>query len=535
MTNFEIIEKLKNKDLTKYENLSALFDFCLIVIEEERELALSTCKFVKNKAGKLASDVRFFELYNKCLLMLAPYDFDSYLLYIEKDREPQKRFYLPRRKTLKVVVDDLQDLEDGVIEFLGVSLPTRTGKSTLCIFYMTWQMGKYPNMANLMSGHSGKLTKGFYGEALNIIKNPEYLWADVFPTVKIERISAEDESINLGDYSRFPTLTCRSIGGTLTGAVEAANLLYTDDLIEDREESLNPLRLENKYQAYLNQLLDRKKDGCKELMVGTRWNIGDPLGRIEAQYKHDPKYRFRKIPALNENNESNFVYDYGVGFTTKHYLDLKEKLDKNEWMAKYQQAPFVREGLLFPADELNYYNGTLPGVEADRRLFACDVAWGGGDSLSMPICYQYGDNYYIHDVVFNRGDKEVTRPIVVGKIKQHKLQMGRFEANNGGDEYADKVDELLRADGYICNISHRKAPSNQGKMSRIIQFAPEIKRFYFIDDKHASKEYRDFMAELTTTVQTGKNEHDDAADSLAQLVNFIQHGGNKVEIFKRPF
>ena len=534
MTNQEIIEKLKKSDLSVYQNLNMLFEICLNVLDSDQSLAIKTCKFVKNEAAIRSTDMKFFDLYNKCLLFLAPYCFDEYLLYIEKDREPQKRFYLPRRKTLKIVVDDLQDLEDGAIDLLGVSLPPRVGKSTLCIFFMTWQMGKYPNKANLMSGHSDKLTKGFYGEALNIIKNPEYRWADVFPGCKIERTSADDEAVNLNDYSRFPTLTCRSVGGTLTGAVEAENLLYSDDLIEDREESLNPLRLENKYQAYLNQLLDRKKDGCKELMVGTRWNIGDPLGRIEAQYKNNPRYRFRKIPALNEKNESNFVYDYGLGFSTEYYLDYKEKLDKNEWMAKYQQSPYVREGLLFPADELNYYNGTLPGIEADRKLFACDVAWGGGDSLSMPICYQFGEDGYIHDVVFNRGDKEVTRPVVVGRIMQHKLHMGRFEANNGGDEYADKVDELLKEKGYRCNISHRKAPSNQAKMSRIIQYAPEIKRLYFIQDKHASQEYRDFMSELTMTVQTGKNEHDDAADSMAQLVNYMDNGGGQVRIFQRP-
>lgn len=534
MDNVSLIEKLKQSDLTKYENLDMLLQVCINILDTDRELAIKTGKFVKNKAAQQASNVKFFELYNRCLLMLAPYCFDEYLLYIEKDREPTKRFYLPRRKTLKVVVDDLQDLEDRVLDLLGVSLPPRVGKSTLCIFFMTWQMGKYPNLANLMSGHSDKLTKGFYGEALNIIKNPEYLWHDVFPGCKIEKTSADDEAINLNDYSRFPSLTCRSVGGTLTGAVEAANLLYSDDLIEDREESLNPARLESKYQAYLNQLLDRKKDGAKELMVGTRWNVGDPLGRIEAQYRDNPRYRFRKIPALNENDESNFVYEYGLGFSTEYYRDYREKLDKNEWMAKYQQAPFIREGLLFPSDELNYYNGTLPGVESDRRLFACDVAWGGGDSLSMPLCYVYDGVGYIHDIIFNQGDKEITRPIVVGRIKQHSMQMGRFEANNGGDEYADKVSDILKTDDYKCNISHRKAPSNQAKMSRIIQYAPEIKRFYFIDDKHASPEYRKFMSELTTTVQVGKNEHDDAADSMAQLVAFMENGGGFVKVFKRP-
>ena len=101
-------------------------------------------------------------------------------------------------------------------------------------------------------------------------------------------------------------------------------------------------------------------------MVGTRWNVMDPLGRVETEKKNNPRYRFRKIPALNENGESNFDYDYGVGFSTKYYVDMKSRLDANEWQAKYQQNPFIREGILFPEDGLRYYNGILP--EGDSRV-----------------------------------------------------------------------------------------------------------------------------------------------------------------------
>ena len=73
--------------------------------------------------------------------------------------------------------------------------------------------------------------------------------------------------------------------------------------------------------------------------------------------------------------------------------------------------------MLFPEEELLYYNGVLPDGEPDRKVSVCDVAWGGGDSLSMPICYVYGEDGYVVDVVFNNGDKEVTRPIVIGKLK----------------------------------------------------------------------------------------------------------------------
>lgn len=532
----EVRERIEGRFSVKLAEMGYNCLECMRDLEEEGWI--EGCNWLKGVVKEHAREAGMYDLLGKCYKLLAKVQLDDYLIYLEWNRPPEKKFYLPRRHVLRVVVSDLQDLYEGKIDFLGISLPSRVGKSTLCIMFMTWVMGNRPSVANVMSGHSDKLTDGFYRELLSIITDDTtYTWGEIFAPITIVDKSAKNETIDLESAKRFPTMTCRSIGGTLTGAVEVGTggILYCDDLVEDLEESLSPSRLDAKYDAYLNQLKDRKKQGARELMVATRWNVFDPLGRIAAQYEGNEKYRFRVIPAVDEYGHSNFVYKYGLGFDDKYYADMKESIDDATWWAKYMGRPYIREGLLFPAGELQYYNGVLPDGEPDRVIAVCDTAWGGGDSLAMPFAYVYGNEVYIHDVIFNNGDKTVTRPIVVAKMKMHMPHQTRFEQNNGGDEYADVVDSQLRAQGIRLNITSKRAPSNQSKVSRIIMFAPEIKKFYFRDEKHRDREYNAYMNEVTMFVQTGKNKHDDAPDSLAMLADFMMNSTATMTFMKRPF
>lgn len=530
----------------EYRTLFDLLDVAKTAFEKENdtEWALKVTSYIKecctwaiqNSIEVLQMD----DLYWKTLKAEAPYHFESFLFYMEKNRRPEKRFYEPRKKTLGIVVQDLQDLEDGLLEFLGISLPPRVGKSTLCIFFLAWVIGRHPESHNAMSGHSGILADRFYRDVFKLTENEEYTFKEIFPEINLANKSSEKNELFYSATEAFATLTCRGIDGTWTGAVDISSdgYLYVDDMVRDRTESLSPIRLENRYQDYLNVLVDRKNDGSKELMVGTRWNVLDPLGRVEAENKNNPKYRFRKIPALNEKDESNFQYDYGVGFSTEYYRKMRDRLDRNEWMAKYQQMPFIREGLLFPLDELNYYNDVLPDGDCVTAA-ACDVAWGGGDSLSMPFGKLFGSTsdglIYIPDWIFNKGDKYVTKPLVVAKTLQHKPNMEKFEANNGGDEYAESIDTMLREQGFKTNITWAKASNQIGKMAKIIQYAPDIKRrFVFLKPELQPPEYKDAMEELGMFTQLGKNEHDDAPDGLTQLLQLLDGGMTKTEIIDSP-
>lgn len=558
------IEILKNsiqKSGITYDALLGIWEMCDQMIKEypeEREYCLNWLKYAEDTAHYYdinTGDVKYSELYWKIIKTKSYYDFESFIFHMEKNRKPQKKFYYPRKETLHVVVEDLQNLEDRVDgkKFYGLSQPSRTGKSTICIFFLAWIALKRPNSHSAMGGHSGILAKGFYKELLNLMTTPEYTYKELFdyfhpeyankpfPTDK----SADEFYITLGDPDRFATITCRGIDGTWTGAIDVSEdgYLYVDDLVRDREHSLSPQRMENTFQEYLNKMVDRKNDGARELMVGTLWNVLDPLERMRKEYEESKEYKFRKIPALNEDGESNFAYKIH-GFSTQYYLEMKERLDPAEWMAKFMQQPFVREGILFQPDELLYFNGILPDGDC-RRIGVVDVALGGGDYLSMPIGAEYENgDVYIYDWVFNNGVKEVTMPLVAGRIMGNGIRETRFEANQGGDLYCGWIDELLQKQGYKCSCTHKRASNMMEKKSKIIGYAGDIKRHYYFlrskkptkeeiesDNKYGikryyrTKEYNEAMKNLTTYVTIGNVEHDDAPDSIVQLEIF-REGGN---------
>ena len=535
-----IIKTILDDDMSIYQNQYDIWQLLCDMRDQVsfddkavRDYAMKVSKYTHEMAAyqaQVTGSGDSDDLYWKLLLLESPWEFESFLYYMEKNRPLHKQFYKPREKTLHVLTEELQALEDGKYKFLGISLPPRVGKSTLCIFFLSWIMGKRPNSHNAMSGHSGILADGFYGEILNLIGTEEYTWNEIFRGIRIQKKSADKKEINLDRPDRFATLTCRGIDGTWTGSVDisADGYLYVDDLVRDRMESLSPTRLESRYQDYLNVLVDRKNDGSKELMVGTMWNVLDPINRVKTDKKNDPMYHFVRIPALNENNESNFDYQCGVGFSTEYFKEVKSRLDNNEWMAKYQQKPYVREGLLFPEDELQYYNGVLP--EGDSRVVAAvDVAWGGGDSLSMPIGREYEDgSVYIFDWVFSKGKKEETLPIVTGQIMNNEIRQIRFEGNTGGDLYAQYINERLQEHNYKCSCTSKKAPSRISKIEKIIAYSGDIKRkYHFLSEEYRNADYQAAMEELCMFVTVGKNEHDDAADGITQLEMFIE-GGNAI-------
>lgn len=550
MTTFEEIFNYIKKQPEVVDHYSYCLDLCILTEKDNFELSHKQNKIMRQLLATNFKIIKNYskahEVYKKSLLFDAPHFFDEYLLYLEFDRKPSERFYQPRRKRLKQVVDALQELMLDELDELFVSEPPRVGKTTLLMLFVTWIIGKKPEASNLYSAFSDIITSAFYSGVLEILNDPvTYLWHDVFPNSKIASQNAKEETLNIDRNKRYPSLTCRSLYGTLNGACDCNGILIADDLIGGIEEALNKDRLDGAWYKVDNNLIPRAKESAKLAWLGTRWSVVDPAGRRMDLLKNDDRFKNRRckfinIPALDENDESNFDYAYGVGFSTDYYHQRRASFEKNNdtasWSAQYMGMPIEREGTLFLPEDFRYYNGQLPQNEPDRIFMPVDPAFGGGDFVSAPIIFQYDEDLYIQDVVYSNGAKNITQPLIASKVIKYQVQNMRVEANKSTEAYKEGIEEYLKKENYKCTITSKAAPNNISKVQRIFDKAPDIRdHMIFLEPSKRSKEYNQFMQNVFAFKIVGKNKNDDAPDSLSMGIEMFRYGNPKAEIFNRPF
>lgn len=501
------------------------------------------------RAGlKLAVDTRDFKtaeefdnLLFRSLLFCAPHYFDAYLQAVEYGKSLDKKFYLPRRHYLRQYVEGYQEVLEGKLDFLSISMPKRCGKSQLGINFTNMLSGKFPDRSTLMEGTGDDLVQSFYKGCLEYIQQPnDYHFYDIFPESKLVQTNADTKVINLLHKSRFPTVMCRSIDARQVGLSEATNLLYLDDCVEGREEAKNRQRLDDKWEVISGDIIGRAIEGTPIVICGTRYSLYDPIGHLQEEMrKQGKRCKIIETPALDPvTDESNFEYirEGRKVFTTQYFRDQREMLSAEQFESEFQQQPFEAKGILFPEASLNRYFELPVDREPDSIIAVCDTADKGADYCSMPIAAVYGDEVYIVDVVFDDSPPEVTKPECAKALMDNLVVAGTFESNNAGTYFARDVQQILTDRKYVCNIRTKRTISN--KQTRI-EFASDniIKHFYFKDPSLYARnsQYAMFMKQVTTYTRSGKVPHDDAPDSLSLLENELRGlVGAKVEVFKRP-
>ena len=93
------------------------------------------------------------EIVKKCYFLAGKHNFDDFMIAMEWNREPQARFWLPRRKVLEgkhhIATQIQAFMDDPDALFLGFSQPPGTGKTTIIKFLLAYIIGREPKSANM--------------------------------------------------------------------------------------------------------------------------------------------------------------------------------------------------------------------------------------------------------------------------------------------------------------------------------------------------------------------------------------------------
>ena len=546
LSNKQIIDLLLQSDLANKKNVLSLMSMSKEILHEDRILSRSVMEKARDISMNecVKGNVGFYDAYTDSLKYLAQdhYDFDAYMLFTEQNRDAHTRFYLPRRRLIKpLVVDHMQDLMDDKLDLLTVSLPPGTGKTTIEEMFISFVMGHYPNKPNLFSSFSGFMTRMFYDAVDNFIESNEYCWGDVFPDVKMESTNAKEETINLDRWQPFKTLTCRPINASLTGNTRCEGYLCVDDLVSGIEEALSKERLDKLFSKYGTDLKTRRKVGAKEIHLATRWSVHDVIGRLERQYEGNPRARFVAVPDIDPNTgRSNFEYDYGVGFTVKYFTDIAATMDEISYRCMFKSEPIEREGILYNNDALKRYlnlpmddEGNV--LKPDAIFSVCDTKDTGKDYNAHVCIKQYGNKYYLDDVVFKNIDPGTLDYLNADMIVRNKVQMSQFESNKEGSRTANEVERIVTDKGWFCHFT--KKYTTQNKETKIIINSPWVlEHVYFKDPSmyELQSDYANFIKFLCSWTQLGKNTHDDAPDVMAMVAIFVAEMlGGQVQVYNR--
>ena len=338
----------------------------------------------------------------------------------------------------------------------------------------------------------------------------------MFPEIKLKADKQNVKGWNLCEAKQVSYFG-GGVGGTIIG-FGASMLAMTDDLYKSLEEAMSDTINEKTWSWKQGTHDSRIEGNCCSIDIGTRWSATDVLGRIEEMGKYDDILR---VPALDENGET-FCEDV---HDTQYYQALKSETDEVIWEAEYMQNPIELKGLLFPKAQLNRFKlSDIQAQQPDGVIAACDVADQGDDDLCAPFGFTFGSKIFITNVVFTKDAIEVTEARLSQMILETQCDRIRIESNNGGRIFANSVKRILGKNK--CDIQTRQTTKN--KETRILMKSGYIRNdFYFLEEDEYQRggDYDRFMKALTAYKKEGGNKHDDAADGVTILAEFIESVG----------
>lgn len=442
--------------------------------------------------------------------------------------------FFKARPFLKEIAIAMQQIADGELHKLAVSLPPRAGKSYISSLYCAWMLGKYPTESVMRNTCTATLYNKLSYDTRDILKSEKF--QAVFPDVKISSDKSNVQGWNTNQSKQVGYFGA-GVGGTIIG-FGASKVAITDDLFRNMEDAMSET-IRDKTHSWKEATHDsRKEKGCAEIDIGTRWVRDDVIGKQSELGYYDKEII---IPALIENDQGELVSFCEAVMSTAEYIQKKERTTPEIWEAEYMQRPVDIKGRTF--ENLKWFSDIDAIREnSEGSLAYIDVADEGGDYLCALIGNVVNTDVYITDALYNKANTDVTIPECAKMLLDNGVRYARVETNGMGAiflkelrkeitrQFQARINQIKELDEK--GIEHNLKPyihepqligitNKTNKITRIIMNSSYVlRKFYFLKDQPG--EYGLFVRALQDFSKDGKNKNDDAPDATTGLAFMFQ-------------
>jgi phage terminase large subunit-like protein len=424
---------------------------------------------------------------------------------------------IPARHHL-LLIDALEEVEQGMLDVLIVTMPPGSAKSTYCsVAFPAWYIGRHPERCVIAASHTAELAERFGRRVRNIVGSPEHLRA--FP---LGGLSEDSTAAGRWDTKRGGEYFAAGVGGSVTG--RRADLAIIDDPVKSREDADSETIREKQWAWWRDDMSTRLKPGAATVLIMTRWHEQDLAGRMIADLKQSgQRVKVLSLPmeAMDNDPLGREIGDplWPEWFTSQMIENAKR--EPRTWSALYQQEPRPIGGGEFKIEWLSYFIQPPANI---NKIILVDPSSGKsrtrGDYTSMWVVGSGADgNDYVVDGLRDRLNLTERTDALFKLVRKHKpaavgyeqyglqADIEHIKTVQESQQYRFKIIELGGAVKKEDRI-RRLIPSFQ--QSRI--WMPQSMKRQMVDG-HIRDIMDDFKSEF---LSFPVGAHDDALDCLAR-------------------
>lgn len=247
----------------------------------------------------------------------------------------------------------LESVERGEDKRVIITIPPRHGKSMLCSTYFpAWFLGKNPAKQIITATYGQDLSDDFGRKVRDQLISPMH--HAIFPECVLDRRTTAANRLQTMQGGMYYGV---GSGGPVTG--RGGDLILCDDPVKNREEADSALMREKLYDWYRSVLYTRLMPGGAIVIIMTRWNEDDLIGRIVSEHQHE-NWKVVNLPAIDSDGKPLWPEAYDLASLNNIRLAVGEY----DWQCLYQQDPIPPDGIIIKPDWMR------TGLSQDKHDYA---------------------------------------------------------------------------------------------------------------------------------------------------------------------